>query len=180
MWVFYLISLPLTLGMVVLTLKYFAGPGIPRYVFFTVGYAWFCSLSIIIIVPADIWTVIILIGTCQLWIGWDLKQIYRVLNGFDLISCELGFHNWLNWICGCRIWICLFKHWNICCIDWIDFSNAIGSCICWTGNNWTSERSYFLLLELVILEYLFTYLVCHGRTYIPAAFCIFDSCMHIV
>lgn len=58
MWVFYLISLPLTLGMVVLTLKYFAGPGIPRYVFFTVGYAWFCSLSIIIIVPADIWTAI--------------------------------------------------------------------------------------------------------------------------
>lgn len=58
MWVFYLISLPLTLGMVVLTLKYFAGPDVPRYVFFTVGYTWFCSLSIIIIVPADIWTVI--------------------------------------------------------------------------------------------------------------------------
>ncbi|GAB2283294.1 hypothetical protein Dimus_017815 [Dionaea muscipula] len=59
MWVFYLISLPLTVGMVVLTLKYFAGPHVPRYVFFTVGYAWFCSLSIIILVPADIWTTII-------------------------------------------------------------------------------------------------------------------------
>ncbi|XP_042488711.1 LMBR1 domain-containing protein 2 homolog A isoform X2 [Macadamia integrifolia] len=56
---FYLISLPLTLGMVILTLRYFAGPDIPRYVLFTVGYAWFCSLSIIILVPADIWTTII-------------------------------------------------------------------------------------------------------------------------
>lgn len=59
MWVFYMISLPLTVGMVVITLKYFAGPHVPRYVFFTVGYAWFCSLSIIILVPADIWTTVI-------------------------------------------------------------------------------------------------------------------------
>ncbi|GFY90078.1 LMBR1-like membrane protein [Actinidia rufa] len=58
MWVFYLISLPLTTGMVMLTLRYFAGPHVPRYVLFTVGYTWFCSLSIIILVPADIWTVI--------------------------------------------------------------------------------------------------------------------------
>lgn len=57
MLVFYLISLPLTLGMVLLTLRYFAGPEVPRYVLFTVGYTWFCSLSIIILVPADIWTV---------------------------------------------------------------------------------------------------------------------------
>lgn len=57
MWVFYLISLPLTLGMVILTLKYFAGPEVPRYVFLTVGYTWFCSISIISLVPADIWTV---------------------------------------------------------------------------------------------------------------------------
>ncbi|GJM86908.1 hypothetical protein PR202_ga02808 [Eleusine coracana subsp. coracana] len=56
MWVFYLISLPLTLGMVVVTLRYFAGPAVPRYVVATVGYAWFCSLSFIILVPADIWT----------------------------------------------------------------------------------------------------------------------------
>ncbi|CAI9780902.1 unnamed protein product [Fraxinus pennsylvanica] len=59
MWVFYLISLPLTLGMVILTLKYFAGPEVPRYVFVTVGYTWFCSISIISLVPADIWTTII-------------------------------------------------------------------------------------------------------------------------
>ncbi|XP_061336561.1 uncharacterized protein LOC133283681 isoform X1 [Gastrolobium bilobum] len=55
MWVFYLISLPLTTGMVIFTLRYFAGPEVPRYVLFTVGYTWFCSLSIIILVPADIW-----------------------------------------------------------------------------------------------------------------------------
>ncbi|KAK9049763.1 hypothetical protein SSX86_031268 [Deinandra increscens subsp. villosa] len=55
MWLFYLISLPLTMGMVVLTLRYFAGPHIPRYVLFAVGYTWFCSLSFIILVPADIW-----------------------------------------------------------------------------------------------------------------------------
>ncbi|XP_039035218.1 LMBR1 domain-containing protein 2 homolog A-like [Hibiscus syriacus] len=55
---FYLISLPLTLGMAILTLKYFAAPEVPNYVLFTVGYTWFCSFSIIILVPADIWTTI--------------------------------------------------------------------------------------------------------------------------
>ncbi|KAK4401853.1 hypothetical protein Sango_0926000 [Sesamum angolense] len=57
MWVFYLISLPLTVGMVGVTLWYFMGPDVARYVRFTVGYTWFCSLSIVILVPADIWTV---------------------------------------------------------------------------------------------------------------------------
>ncbi|XP_004230534.1 uncharacterized protein [Solanum lycopersicum] len=55
MWVFYLISLPFTIGMVGVTFWYFAGPDVPRYVRYTVGYTWFCSLSIIILVPADIW-----------------------------------------------------------------------------------------------------------------------------
>lgn len=50
-------SLPMTIGMVIFTLKYFSGPDVPKYVFFTVAYTWFCSLSIIILVPADIWTV---------------------------------------------------------------------------------------------------------------------------
>ncbi|TKY60249.1 LMBR1 domain-containing protein A [Spatholobus suberectus] len=58
MWVFYLISLPLTVGMVLLTLRYYAAPHVPRYVLFTVGYTWLSSLSIIILVPADIWTTI--------------------------------------------------------------------------------------------------------------------------
>ncbi|XP_061355524.1 uncharacterized protein LOC133300051 [Gastrolobium bilobum] len=56
MWVFYLFSLPLTIGMVIITLSYFSGPDVPKYVFSTVAYTWFCSLSIIILVPADIWT----------------------------------------------------------------------------------------------------------------------------
>ncbi|KAF5943642.1 hypothetical protein HYC85_017719 [Camellia sinensis] len=72
MWVFYLISLPLTLGMVVLTLWYFAGPHVPRYVLFTVGYTWFCSLSIIILVPADIWTI-------QLKMVGDLLNLSPIL-----------------------------------------------------------------------------------------------------
>ncbi|KAK7247392.1 hypothetical protein RIF29_42275 [Crotalaria pallida] len=58
MWVFYLISLPLTLGMVAFPLRYFAGPDVPRYVLFTVGYTWLSSLSIIVLVPADIWATI--------------------------------------------------------------------------------------------------------------------------
>ncbi|CAL0325112.1 unnamed protein product [Lupinus luteus] len=58
MWVFYLISLPLTLGMVIFPLRYFAGPDVPRYVLFTVGYTWLSSLSIIVLVPADIWATI--------------------------------------------------------------------------------------------------------------------------
>ncbi|XAR53036.1 hypothetical protein NMG60_11021423 [Bertholletia excelsa] len=70
MWVFYLISLPLTMGMVVLTLRYFAGPDVPRYVFFAVGYTWFCSLSIIILVPADIWTTIIKGNTKAISFFW--------------------------------------------------------------------------------------------------------------
>ncbi|CAN8236821.1 unnamed protein product [Cochlearia groenlandica] len=56
MWVFYLISLPLTLGLVFSTLRYFSGPEVPRYVLLTVGYTWFCSVSVIILAPADIWT----------------------------------------------------------------------------------------------------------------------------
>ncbi|KAL6526416.1 hypothetical protein OROHE_015425 [Orobanche hederae] len=71
MWVFYLISLPLTLGMVVLTLKYFSGPDVPRYVLFTVGYTWFCSISIIILVPADIWTTIIDHGNGGISFFWS-------------------------------------------------------------------------------------------------------------
>ncbi|CAM0913751.1 unnamed protein product [Alopecurus aequalis] len=58
MWVFYLISLPLTVGMVAATLRYFAGPAVPLYVLATVGYAWLCSLSFVILVPQDIYTTI--------------------------------------------------------------------------------------------------------------------------
>lgn len=102
MWVFYMISLPLTLGMVVLTLKYFAGPEVRRYVYFTVGYTWFCSISIIILVPADIWTVI-----CELYLYFrcfvaefsllDLLQDRIFFLGFDsndLICNQLTLLRW--------------------------------------------------------------------------------------
>ncbi|KAF3659376.1 LMBR1 domain-containing protein 2 A isoform X2 [Capsicum chacoense] len=71
MWVFYLISLPFTMGMVALTLWYFAGPDVPRYVRFTVGYTWFCSLSIIILVPADIWATLSNHDTGQISFFWS-------------------------------------------------------------------------------------------------------------
>ncbi|KAK6282326.1 hypothetical protein POUND7_016151 [Theobroma cacao] len=73
MLVFYLISLPLTMGMVILTLKYFAGPDVPTYVFFTVGYTWFCSFSIIILVPADIWTTIVDHSSGGISFFWSLS-----------------------------------------------------------------------------------------------------------
>jgi hypothetical protein len=57
MWVFYVVSLPLTVGMVAATLRYFAGPAVPARVLAVVGYAWLCSLSFVVLVPTDIWTV---------------------------------------------------------------------------------------------------------------------------
>ncbi|PWZ18864.1 LMBR1 domain-containing protein 2 A [Zea mays] len=58
MWVFYMISLPLTVGMVAATLRYFAGPAVPAHVLAVVGYAWLSSLSFVVLVPTDIWTAI--------------------------------------------------------------------------------------------------------------------------
>lgn len=57
MWVFYALAGPIALGMVVATLQYFAASTVPLHVRWIVGYAWFCTISIIILVPADIWTV---------------------------------------------------------------------------------------------------------------------------
>lgn len=97
MWVFYLISLPLTIGMVLITLKYFAGPDVPRYVLLTVGYTWFCSLSIIILVPADIWTVITLtIFICNRYISVYCKlSIYTLSELFSLPSLNLISWMWM-------------------------------------------------------------------------------------
>jgi hypothetical protein len=91
MWVFYLISLPLTVGMVISTLKYFAGPEVPRYVLFTVGYTWFCSLSVIILVPADIWAVHSF--------HRDFTQLLRNSSAFGFFF--IGY-------CGCFVFIDLF------------------------------------------------------------------------
>ena len=96
MWVFYMISLPLTVGMVIVTLKYFAGPWVPRYVFLTVGYTWFCSLSIIILVPADIWMVCFL--SCL--VNWIRRLLLFGDLAFRCVWYE--FDNWFREILICR------------------------------------------------------------------------------
>lgn len=57
MWLFYALAGPIALGMVTGVLQYFAARTVPLHVRFIVGYAWFCTISIIVLVPADIWTV---------------------------------------------------------------------------------------------------------------------------
>ncbi|TQD70776.1 hypothetical protein C1H46_043691 [Malus baccata] len=93
MWVFYLISLPLTLGMVLFTLKYFAGPEVPRYVMITVGYTWFCSLSIIVIVPADIWTTINHIESGGISFFWSWSYWSTFLLTWTVVPLIQGFED---------------------------------------------------------------------------------------
>ncbi|CAN4097307.1 unnamed protein product [Withania somnifera] len=93
MWVFYLISLPLTLGMVIWTLKYFCGPEVPRYVFFTVGYTWFCSISIIILVPADIWTTIVGHGNGGISFFWSWSYWSTFLLTWLVVPLIQGFED---------------------------------------------------------------------------------------
>jgi hypothetical protein len=63
MWMFYAFAGPIALGMVAGVLQYFAARTVPLHVRFIVGYAWLCSISIIVLVPADIWTVSSVITT---------------------------------------------------------------------------------------------------------------------
>ncbi|KAM6563886.1 hypothetical protein CsatB_023884 [Cannabis sativa] len=93
MWVFYLISLPLTVGMVILTLKYFHGPEVPRYVLLTVGYTWFCSLSIIILVPADIWTTIHEIKNGGISFFWSWSYWSTFLLTWAVVPLIQGFED---------------------------------------------------------------------------------------
>ncbi|XP_022744591.1 uncharacterized protein LOC111295372 isoform X4 [Durio zibethinus] len=93
MLVFYLISLPLTMGMVILTLKYFAGPDVPTYVFFTVGYTWFCSFSIIILVPADIWTTIIGHSSGGISFFWSLSYWSTFLLTWAVVPTIQGYED---------------------------------------------------------------------------------------
>ncbi|KAF5448464.1 hypothetical protein F2P56_028999 [Juglans regia] len=93
MWVFYLISLPLTLGMVAITLKYFAGPDVPRYVLFTVGYTWFCSISIIILVPADIWTTLMHHHNGGISFFWSLSYWSTFLLTWVVVPTIQGYED---------------------------------------------------------------------------------------
>ncbi|XWS54536.1 hypothetical protein CRYUN_Cryun10bG0097300 [Craigia yunnanensis] len=93
MLVFYLISLPLTMGMVILTLKYFAGPDVPTYVFFTVGYTWFCSFSIIVLVPADIWTTIMGHSSGGISFFWSLSYWSTFLLTWAVVPTIQGYED---------------------------------------------------------------------------------------
>ncbi|XP_065874159.1 uncharacterized protein [Euphorbia lathyris] len=93
MWVFYLISLPLTLGMVIFTLRYFSGPEVPRYVLFTVGYTWFCALSIIILVPADIYTTKYHVNNSGVSFFWSWSYWSSFLLTWAVVPLIQGFED---------------------------------------------------------------------------------------
>ncbi|KAK4438154.1 LMBR1 domain-containing protein 2A [Sesamum alatum] len=93
MWVFYLISLPLTVGMVGVTLRYFMGPDVARYVRFTVGYTWFCSLSIVILVPADIWTAIVNHDMGGISFFWSLSYWSTFLLTWVVVPIIQGYED---------------------------------------------------------------------------------------
>ncbi|KAJ3695835.1 hypothetical protein LUZ60_001212 [Juncus effusus] len=93
MWVFYLISLPLTLGMVTVTLRYFAGPDVPRYVLLTVGYTWFCSVAIIILVPADIWSTITNHDKAGIGFFWSLSYWSTFILTWAVVPLIQGYED---------------------------------------------------------------------------------------
>ncbi|KAL2634853.1 hypothetical protein R1flu_006332 [Riccia fluitans] len=69
MWLFYTIALAITLSMVGATLRYFAAPNVTWLVLVTVGYAWFCTVVIIVLVPADVWATLQNPGKINEWLG---------------------------------------------------------------------------------------------------------------
>ncbi|GMQ01565.1 hypothetical protein CsSME_00048157 [Camellia sinensis var. sinensis] len=157
MWVFYLISMPLTLGMVLLTLKYFAGPYVPRYVLFTVGYTWFCSLSIIILVPADIWTVcqpkrvgglgvrrLVTFNQALLgkWLWHFALEPYRLWQHVVASKYGLGKGGWVSGsvTCtyGCGLWKGIWLGW-VEFWKWIRFKVGEGSRVRFWKDLWCGE-----------------------------------------
>ncbi|MED6106576.1 hypothetical protein PIB30_005560 [Stylosanthes scabra] len=79
--------------MVILTLIYFSGPDVPKYVFFTVAYTWFCSLSIIILVPADIWTTFRGDHNVAISVLWSLTYWSTFLLTWAVIPTIQGFED---------------------------------------------------------------------------------------
>ncbi|KAG6652827.1 hypothetical protein CIPAW_05G032800 [Carya illinoinensis] len=79
--------------MVAITLKYFAGPDVPLYVLFTVGYTWFCSISIIILVPADIWTTIMHHHNGGISFFWSLSYWSTFLLTWVVVPTIQGYED---------------------------------------------------------------------------------------
>jgi hypothetical protein len=116
MWVFYALAGPIALGMVVATLQYFAASTVPLHARWIVGYAWFCTISIIILVPADIWSTVSpqsgsskTIGILWSWSYWSTFILTWYVSGmvFSLFWLFLLMvHNthkpwvrsWMHWI----------------------------------------------------------------------------------
>ncbi|CAD6337208.1 unnamed protein product [Miscanthus lutarioriparius] len=95
MWVFYMISLPLTVGMVAATLRYFAGPAVPAHVLAVVGYAWLCSLSFVVLVPTDIWTAISGNGKQKSDVGffWSWSYWSTFILAWSIVPTLLGYED---------------------------------------------------------------------------------------
>ncbi|KQK18964.1 hypothetical protein BRADI_1g45660v3 [Brachypodium distachyon] len=93
MWVFYLIALPLTVGLVAATLRYFAGPAVPLYVLATVGYAWLCSLSFVILVPTDIYTTITGNQKSDVGFFWSWSYWSTFTLGWAIIPTIKGYED---------------------------------------------------------------------------------------
>ncbi|KAL1065714.1 hypothetical protein V6Z11_D12G016000 [Gossypium hirsutum] len=81
------------MGMVILTLRYFAGPAVPIYVLLTVGYTWFCSFSIIILVPADIWTTMVGHSSKTIALFWSLTYWSTFLLTWVVVPTLQGYED---------------------------------------------------------------------------------------
>ncbi|KAK8320154.1 hypothetical protein V6Z11_A12G017600 [Gossypium hirsutum] len=81
------------MGMVILTLRYFAGPAVPIYVLLTVGYTWFCSFSIIILVPADIWTTMVGHSSKAISLFWSLTYWSTFLLTWVVVPTLQGYED---------------------------------------------------------------------------------------
>jgi hypothetical protein len=72
MWAFFGVALVLVLGVIVLLLRRYAGPNVPVVVKLATSYAWLTSLSIVVIVPIDVYTTLTKQQTPVMGVLWDI------------------------------------------------------------------------------------------------------------
>eukprot|EP00850_Spirogloea_muscicola_P000577 SM000002S05657 [mRNA] locus=s2:1440309:1445495:+ [translate_table: standard] len=73
MWAFYALALPVTLAMVVLTLHHFASPRVSPHVRLIVAFTWFINLSIVVLVPVDVWKTMSGLKSGAISVMWGLS-----------------------------------------------------------------------------------------------------------